>query len=149
MCEQSMKGFWVMFYWITLPNLVWQKRSNLYCALILTAVFKSDQATLTAISFQVALNFWCYFPYKGATKHVYVTSLWKHPFLLTLLRWGHFARRNICNCFSYCLRMTDKRQKATKVKCKHKEALTKQSIFVEYSLLYKKHLSFCWSLWAD
>ena len=29
--------------------------------------------------------------------------------------------------------MTDKRQKATKVKCKHDESLTKQPIFVEYS----------------
>ena len=38
--------------------------------------------------------------------------------------------------------MTDKRQKATKVKCKRDESLTKQSTFVEYSLLYKKHLSF-------
>ena len=38
--------------------------------------------------------------------------------------------------------MTDKRQKATKVKCKRDESLTKQSIFVEYSLLYNKHLSF-------
>ena len=38
--------------------------------------------------------------------------------------------------------MTDKRQKATKVKCKREESLTKQSIFVEYSLLVKKHLSF-------
>ena len=37
--------------------------------------------------------------------------------------------------------MTDKRQKAKKVKCKHDESLTKQSIFVEYSLLSKKHLS--------
>ena len=46
------------------------------------------------------------------------------------------------HCFSYCLRMTDKRQKATKVKCKHKESLTKQSIFLEYSLLQRKHLSF-------
>ena len=39
------------------------------------------------------------------------------------------------HCFSYCLRMTDKRQKATKVKCKREESLTKQSIFVESSLL--------------
>ena len=42
------------------------------------------------------------------------------------------------HCFSYCLRMTvltDKRQKATKVKCKREESLTKQSIFEEYSLL--------------
>ena len=46
------------------------------------------------------------------------------------------------HCFSYCLQMTDKRQKATKVKCKRDESLTKQSIFVEYSLLYSKHLSF-------
>ena len=38
--------------------------------------------------------------------------------------------------------MTDKRQKATKVKCKREESLTKQSIFLEYSLLLKKHLSF-------
>ena len=37
--------------------------------------------------------------------------------------------------------MTDKRQKATKVKCKRDESLTKQPIFVEYSLLLKKHLS--------
>ena len=29
--------------------------------------------------------------------------------------------------------MTDKRQKAAKVKCKRDESLTKQSIFVEYS----------------
>ena len=46
------------------------------------------------------------------------------------------------HCFSYCLRMTDKRQKAAKVKCKRDESLTKQPIFVEYSLLSKKHLSF-------
>ena len=39
------------------------------------------------------------------------------------------------HCFSYCLRMTDRRQKATKVKCEREESLTKQSIFVEYSLL--------------
>ena len=39
------------------------------------------------------------------------------------------------HCFGYCLRMTDKRQKATKVKCKREESLTKQLIFVEYSLL--------------
>ena len=46
------------------------------------------------------------------------------------------------HCFSCCLRMTDKRQKATKVKCKRDESLTKQSIFVEYSLLQNKHLSY-------
>ena len=37
-------------------------------------------------------------------------------------------------CFSYCLRMTDKRQKATKIKCKQDESLTKQSKLVEYIL---------------
>ena len=39
------------------------------------------------------------------------------------------------HCFSFCLRMTDKRQKATKVKCKRDEAPTKQSKLVEYILL--------------
>ena len=34
--------------------------------------------------------------------------------------------------------MTDKRQKATKVKCKREESLTKQSMFVEYSLLFSR-----------
>ena len=51
------------------------------------------------------------------------------------------------HCFSYCLRMTDKRQKATKVKCKREESPTKQSIFVSYSLLCKKHLSFAGARW--
>ena len=51
------------------------------------------------------------------------------------------------HCFSSCLQMTDKRQKATKVKCKREESLTKQSIFVEYSLLLKKHLSFAGACW--
>ena len=37
--------------------------------------------------------------------------------------------------------MTDKRQKATKVKCECNESITKQSIFVEYILLWKKQLS--------
>ena len=46
--------------------------------------------------------------------------------------------------------MADKRQKATKVKCKRKESLTKQSMFVEYSLLSKdKAFEFCWCLLAD
>ena len=39
--------------------------------------------------------------------------------------------------FSYCLQMTDKRQKATKEKCRREESLTKQTIFVEYSLLLR------------
>ena len=43
--------------------------------------------------------------------------------------------------------MTDKRQKATKVKCKREESLTKQSIFVEYSILKNKHLSFAAARW--
>ena len=34
--------------------------------------------------------------------------------------------------FRYCLLVTDKEQKATKLKCKHDESITKQSIFVEY-----------------
>ena len=51
------------------------------------------------------------------------------------------------HCFSYCLRMRDKRQKATEFKCQREESLTKQSIFVEYSLLQKKHLSFVGARW--
>jgi len=43
--------------------------------------------------------------------------------------------------------MTYKNQKATKVKCKCEESLTKQSIFVEYSLLLKKHLSIAGARW--
>ena len=43
--------------------------------------------------------------------------------------------------------MTDQRQKATKVKCKREESLTKQSIFEEYSFLQKKHLSFVGARW--
>ena len=39
------------------------------------------------------------------------------------------------HCFRYCVRMTDKRQKAKKVKFKRDESVTKQSIFVEYILL--------------
>ena len=85
--------------------------------------------------------------------------LQKHPFIRAFRRWGRFAWRNRqkfhaddvksvrnpvrsavwstekLHCFSYCLRMTDKRQKATKVNCKCEECQTKQSIFVEYSLL--------------
>ena len=44
--------------------------------------------------------------------------------------------------------MTDKRQKAAKVKCKGNESLTKRSIFVEYSL-FKSSIAFCWSSFAD
>ena len=43
--------------------------------------------------------------------------------------------------------MTEKRQKATKVKCKCQESLTKQLIFVECSLLQEKHLSFAGARW--
>ena len=38
-------------------------------------------------------------------------------------------------CFSYCLRMTDKRQKAKKVKRKRDESTAKQSVFVQYIIL--------------
>ena len=44
-------------------------------------------------------------------------------------------------CFTCCLPMTDKRQKATKVKCKRGKSTTKQSIFQGYILLQKKHHS--------
>ena len=44
--------------------------------------------------------------------------------------------------------MTDKRQEATKVKCKRKESQTKQPIFVEYIYIHlKKHLSFAGARW--
>ena len=43
--------------------------------------------------------------------------------------------------------MTNKRQKATKVKCKREESQAKQSIFVEYTLLEKKRLSFAGARW--
>ena len=43
--------------------------------------------------------------------------------------------------------MTNKRQKATKVNCKRDESLTKQSMFMEFSLLEKKHLSFAEARW--
>ena len=43
--------------------------------------------------------------------------------------------------------MTDKRQEATKVKSKREESQTKQPIFVEYTLLLKKHLSFAGARW--
>ena len=48
---------------------------------------------------------------------------------------SHFSLLIKLHCFSFCLRMTDKRQKATKVKFKCDESVTKQSIFVEYVLL--------------
>ena len=38
--------------------------------------------------------------------------------------------------------MTDKRQKAKKVKRKRDESTAKQSVFVQYIILWKKHLSF-------
>jgi len=43
--------------------------------------------------------------------------------------------------------MTDKRQETTKVKSKREESQTKQPIFVEYSLLLKKYLSFAGARW--
>ena len=54
------------------------------------------------------------------------------------------------HCFSYCLRMTDKRQKATKVKCKRDESLTKQSIlFCGIQSSLEQAFEFCWSLFTD
>ena len=43
--------------------------------------------------------------------------------------------------------MTDKRQKATEIKCKNEEALAKESMFVEYTLLQKKNLSSAGARW--
>ena len=51
------------------------------------------------------------------------------------------------HCFSYCLRITDKRQKASKIKCKREESLANQSIFVEYTRLQKKRWSFAGARW--
>ena len=45
--------------------------------------------------------------------------------------------------------MTDKRRKATKVKCKGDESVTKQSIFVEYISSLEEAFEFCWSSFAD
>ena len=91
-------------------------------------------------------------------------SLRKQPFPPAPHRWGRFARRNVCDSrteipywwrkicpskvligrrSSYIvLAIVYEWQKATKGKCKRDESLTKQSIFVEYILLWKKHLSF-------
>ena len=44
--------------------------------------------------------------------------------------------------------MTDKRQKATKVKCKREQSLTKESIFVKQSSL-EETFEFCGSSLAD
>ena len=89
----------------------------------------------------------------GTLRERHKYSLRKHPFLLALRPWGRFARRNVCDSATeipYWWRkicpesgqkrwlvkwMTDKRQKATKVKCKREESRAKQSIFVEYTLL--------------
>ena len=48
------------------------------------------------------------------------------------------------NC---CLRMTDKRQTVTKVKCKSDKSTTKQSIFVDYSL--EEALEVCFLSFAE
>ena len=46
--------------------------------------------------------------------------------------------------------MTDKRQKATKVKSKCDESITKQSIFVEIiNSSLEEAFEFCWSSFAD
>ena len=59
---------------------------------------------------------------------------------------GALICRHSSYCFSCCLRMTDKRQLATKVKCKRDKSITKEAIMVEYILLLKKHLSFTGAL---
>ena len=54
------------------------------------------------------------------------------------------------HCFSYCLQITDKRQKAAKVKCKRDESLTKQPILIcgiQSSL--EEAFEFCWSSFED
>ena len=48
--------------------------------------------------------------------------------------------------------MTDKRQKATKVKCKLDESISKQAILWNVYLLQSSQdeaFEFCWSLFAD
>ena len=49
--------------------------------------------------------------------------------------------------------MTDKRQKATKVKCKQgrkrEKSTTRQSIFLEYILSLEKASDFYWSSFAE
>ena len=52
------------------------------------------------------------------------------------------------HCFSFCLRMTDKRQKAAKVKCKRDESLIKTANIcgIQSSL---EAFEFCWSSFAD
>ena len=42
------------------------------------------------------------------------------------------------HCFSDCLRITDKREKATRVKCQRDESLTLQSKLVDDILLFRK-----------
>ena len=51
-------------------------------------------------------------------------------------------------CFSYCLQLTDKRQKATKIKSKCNKSITKQSRFLEYILL-EYTFEFCKSAFAE
>ena len=55
-------------------------------------------------------------------------------------------------CFTYCLRTTDKTQKATKVKCKHSHKCDESTKNGKYSWnLYfslKKASELCWSLFA-
>ena len=71
-------------------------------------------------------------------------SITREHFSITSKRTSGFRNKSVNSnvWVPYMLRMTDKRQKAAKVKCKGIESLTKQSKFAEYSLLQKKHLSF-------
>ena len=58
------------------------------------------------------------------------------------------GRRTRYIVFRYCLRMTDKRQKATKVKCKGHECFENVNICGIYSSL-EEAFEFCWSSFAD
>ena len=100
-------------------------------------------------------------------------SLRKHPFLLALRRWGRFARRNVCDsateipsddvksvrnpvrssdwsaewlhCFRYCLRMTDKSHKATKVNLNAKN-LQQNSQYLWNIVFSRRSIRVLWEL---
>ena len=66
---------------------------------------------------------------------------------------GALIGRHTCSSYTCCLQMPNKRQKATNFKCtskwgrKHNEFTAKQSVFVEYIIMYSSlEKAFCWSL---
>ena len=66
---------------------------------------------------------------------------------------GALIGRHTCSSYTCCLQMPNKRRKATNFKCtskwgrKHNEFTTKQSVFVEYIIMYSSlEKAFCWSL---